>query len=181
MPHPANATAMSALGLVALLHFKSLKWSVSLTLFSWLVSEVVLGFHSLSYLVAICLICNLALMRLFVPSSLKASKDLEDSRRNSDSKNTLGIMDSVFLGSGSVLSSLIFFLVTNFGVWVEGLLYPRTLEGLLLCYTKALPFLPQQILGELIYLGIFVLVLRVCAKAHLLKSPRQPQVTFWQD
>src|SRR5437879_2486750 len=50
-----------------------------------------------------------------------------------------------------ILSSLIFFVVSNFGVWVTDPFYPKTLTGLGLCYLSALPFLANQILGDLSY------------------------------
>jgi hypothetical protein len=55
------------------------------------------------------------------------------------------------LGAG-VLSSVIFFLVTNFGSWVQWThLYPRTLAGLLECYGKGFEFYRGTFFGDLIY------------------------------
>ena len=48
-----------------------------------------------------------------------------------------------------LISSLVFFIVTNFGVWLSG--YPLTLEGLLLCYTMAIPFFINSIVGDLFF------------------------------
>jgi len=46
-------------------------------------------------------------------------------------------------------SSLIFFIVSNFGVWIIG--YPNTLDGLIACYAAALPFFGWTIAGDLFY------------------------------
>jgi hypothetical protein len=46
-------------------------------------------------------------------------------------------------------SSLLFFIITNFGVWILG--YPQTIEGLLMCYTLAIPFFVNSILGDLFF------------------------------
>ena len=51
----------------------------------------------------------------------------------------------------SVALSLLFFFVTNFGVWMASPLYPPTLQGLGLCYLAGIPFLAHQILGDLVY------------------------------
>lgn len=51
---------------------------------------------------------------------------------------------------GGLASVLIFFLWTNFGVVVLTNMYPRTLDGLFLSYVNALPFLSNQILGNLV-------------------------------
>ena len=51
-------------------------------------------------------------------------------------------------------SSLGFWLWTNFGVWLQNILYPRTLTGLIECYTVALPFLRNSLCGDLIWMVI---------------------------
>ena len=50
--------------------------------------------------------------------------------------------------------SCLFFLVTNFAVWAQGSLYPHTLEGLGACYTAALPFFRNSLLGDFTYAGV---------------------------
>ncbi len=53
--------------------------------------------------------------------------------------------------------SLVFFLVTNFAVWADGLvggplaMYPPTWDGLVECYVKALPFYQMTLVGDLFY------------------------------
>lgn len=49
----------------------------------------------------------------------------------------------------SLAASVIFFLITNFVVWAQGLWYPLSVEGLLSCYALALPFFRFEILGTL--------------------------------
>lgn len=67
-------------------------------------------------------------------------------------------------------SSVLFFLITNFAVWLGGW-YPRSLTGLIECYTLALPFFRNTILGDLFYTGVFFggyeLVLRLVRKPKL--------------
>ena len=54
--------------------------------------------------------------------------------------------------TGATLAgSVVFYIVTNFGVWAGGKLYPRTLEGLLACYTAAIPFFQDTLLGDAVY------------------------------
>jgi hypothetical protein len=48
-----------------------------------------------------------------------------------------------------LVSSMIFFIVSNFGAWVLG--YPHTIEGLLMCYTLAIPFFGYSIIGDLLW------------------------------
>jgi len=62
-----------------------------------------------------------------------------------------------FLGSISpkieaktvLLSSVIFFILTNLGVWYLG--YPKNIQGLITCFTLAVPFFVNTILGDLFY------------------------------
>jgi hypothetical protein len=50
----------------------------------------------------------------------------------------------------ALAGSLSFFLITNFAFWTTGMMYPRTLEGLLTCYTAALPFFRRGLEGDLV-------------------------------
>ncbi len=56
---------------------------------------------------------------------------------------------------GSLASSMILFVVSNFGVWAVGTLYAPTWQGLVLCYTMALPYLLNTVAGNLFYAGVF--------------------------
>lgn len=57
--------------------------------------------------------------------------------------------------SSSIVSSLVFFLLSNFGVWTENLLYPMTLTGLITCYTAALPFVMNEVASSIFFVSIF--------------------------
>ena len=48
-------------------------------------------------------------------------------------------------------SALLFFVLTNFGVWAFGHLYPKTWAGLTACYVAALPFFRNSLEGDLLY------------------------------
>ena len=53
--------------------------------------------------------------------------------------------------AGSILASVIFFLITNWAVWQFGTMYPKTLAGLIDCFTMALPFFRNTLAGDLTY------------------------------
>ncbi len=55
------------------------------------------------------------------------------------------------LATVSLASSTLFFLVTNFGVWLQGGLYPLTVAGLVDCYVMAIPFFKTTVAGDLVY------------------------------
>lgn len=54
----------------------------------------------------------------------------------------------------AVATSVIFFLVSNFGVWFSGNMYPKTMNGLMACYTAGIPFFKNTLLGDLLYTGV---------------------------
>jgi hypothetical protein len=56
----------------------------------------------------------------------------------------------------SLLASIVFFLVSNFGVWAQGILYPKDLTGLMAAYAAGIPFFQEgTILGDLLFTGVF--------------------------
>lgn len=57
------------------------------------------------------------------------------------------------LGS-AVLASVVFFLVTNFAVWAGSVIYPKSLAGLLACYTAAVPFFWNTLLGNVVFVTV---------------------------
>jgi hypothetical protein len=62
----------------------------------------------------------------------------------------------LFVLSASVVSSLIFFLVTNFAAWQTGMMpYPMNSSGLIEAYVAGLPFLNNGLLGDLFYNSVF--------------------------
>ena len=54
----------------------------------------------------------------------------------------------------SVLNSIQFFLVTNFGSWLWFQTYPRTVSGLADCYIAAIPFFGWTLASDLLYTGV---------------------------
>lgn len=127
MPHPANFAPVAAVALFggALL---PRKLGLFLPLTIMVLSDLVIGLHPTifftwgSFLV-IALAGSYFMKRVTVSSVVIAS-----------------------LGS-----SVFFYLVTNFGVWLEGRLYTQTFDGLLQCYINALPFFRNTLLGDLVF------------------------------
>ncbi len=59
------------------------------------------------------------------------------------------------IAGASLGSSGLFFLVSNFGVWLTSGMYAKTLGGLITCYGAALPFLKYTISGDLVFNTVF--------------------------
>ena len=124
IPHLPNFTAVTATALFAGRHFKNRALAFAAPLLVMMISDLAIGFYTISW---------------FVYASFAAV---------------------VFLGQWSkkmnlftvLASSLTFFVISNFGVWLLG--YPLTVEGFIACYTAAIPFFRNAILGDLFYAAI---------------------------
>jgi len=55
------------------------------------------------------------------------------------------------IAGASLCASGLFFLITNFGVWLNDALYGRSLAGLVACYVAAIPFFGNTLLGDAFY------------------------------
>lgn len=75
------------------------------------------------------------------------------------------------LFGSSLLASLIFFLVSNFGSWLEYGLYPKTWEGLVACYAAGLPFFLNTVAGDLFYVAFLF-----GSFAYIRKNYLQPKI-----
>lgn len=127
LPHPANFAPIAATALFggAIL---PRKWALFLPLSAMIISDLFIGLHPLV---------------LFTWGSFAVIAWL-------GSKFLKGI-NPLSVGVASIGGSILFFLVSNFGVWAEGRLYALTFEGLVSCYYNALPFFRNTLLGDLFY------------------------------
>ena len=125
IPHPPNFSPVTAIALFGGLNFSDKRVAYSVPLVILFLSDLILG---------------ISLINLFVYT---------------------GFITVVFLGTkiksinfgNIILSSFIFFLISNFGVWIIG--YPKNIEGLILCYTMAIPFFGYSIAGDLFFGYLF--------------------------
>ncbi len=54
----------------------------------------------------------------------------------------------------SLVASTLFFLITNFGTWATGMIYPMNGAGLLASFTAGLPFFLNTLAGDLFYVTV---------------------------
>lgn len=67
--------------------------------------------------------------------------------------------------SGSMLSALSFFVITNLAVWLAGSWYSHDLAGLSLCFALAVPFFKNTLVSNLLYTGLLFMPVKILA-AH---------------
>ena len=139
LPHPPNVTPIAAMALFGGAYGAGLFPALLLPLAAMAVSDVVMtltghadgGWHGTLPFVYASLLAMVGIGRL-VARRLTA----------------LGV------AGGAVAASLLFFVVTNFGTWWAGGIYPLTPAGLSACFVAALPFLRLTLLGDLFYSGL---------------------------
>ena len=126
VPHPPNFTSLLALSFYvpALLGVRYLPALV----LSFLITDFFIGFHTVTLFTWGSVILIGLSSRFFL----------------------LNIYTRI---SGSLLGALMFYLITNFGVWSLGS-YGYTLDGFILCYTLAIPFFAYSIVSTFIFSGI---------------------------
>ena len=128
-PHPPNFTAIGALALFGGAQFSDRRAALLVPLAAMLLSDLGLGFYPHmdwwvygSFALIVC-------MGLWLRSRRTAWR----------------------IAGASLMASTLFFLVTNFPVWLHGTLYAKSFAGLMACYVAALPFFGNTLLGDGFY------------------------------
>lgn len=137
IPHPPNFTPILAAAIVAPYITNNKLLSLLIPISAMIIADFFIGFYSgIIWVYGSILLCGLL---------------SQYSQKFKNYKLQLGIM--------AILSSVIFFVITNFTVWLFSGYYPKTYEGLVLCYTMAIPFFRNTILSTLLYTGLFVMTI----------------------
>ncbi len=139
-PHAANFTPVAAIALFSGAYLNK-RYAFIVPLILMIASDAIIGMHNV-------VIFTWGAFLLITLLGLALQK------RNSGLR----------MISFSLVSSLIFFIVSNLGVWVMGW-YPRTLSGLTQCYIMALPFLRDFTLSTVLYSAIFFGAYELIAKS----------------
>lgn len=142
IPHPHNFTPIAAIGLFGAAHMKPrylaflipllALWLSDLILMNGLLSSFYDGFQWFGHIwvyAAFLLIIGIGFLL----------------RGRVKWNHVLG---------ASLGSSLVFFLITNFGVWLASSVYPANIAGLMASYVAGLPFFLNTLAGDLFYCGL---------------------------
>jgi hypothetical protein len=128
VPHPPNFTPIGAMALFSGAYLGRRGLAFAAPLGAMILSDAVLGFYAgfwITYF-AVALIVLVGWLALSRVSALR-------------------------VGVAAILSSVLFFLVSNFGTWALSGMYPHTLAGLSTCYVAAIPFFQNTVAGDLFY------------------------------
>lgn len=129
MPHPPNATAIGAVALFSGAFLRNNKLAILVPIAAMLISDIaVFGTHASLW----------AVYASFILITLLGAK----------LANRKGVLP--ILGA-SIVSSILFFTLTNFAVWLGNGFYPQNFAGLTECYVAAIPFFQNTLLGDLAF------------------------------
>lgn len=149
MPHPANVAPIAAMALFGGAYL-SKRYALVVPLIALFLSDLFLGFHSTMVFVYASFFCV-----GLVGMTLK------------------GRVTWQAVVVASLVSSLLFFVITNFGVWLVSGMYPKSLAGLMECYYFAIPFFRNTIIGDLgftaLFFGGYAVILRTIPQRLLAK------------
>lgn len=143
IPHPWNFTAIGAMALFSGFSFRSNKILILIPLLSLFISDAALGFYNGMIYTYIGFAVGMVLSVGYFSKQITLSVG---ARAN----DSLGARATTLAGL-SIVSSFLFFLITNFGVWLGSGFYPQNTAGLITAYVAGLPFFLNQIAGDLVY------------------------------
>lgn len=128
MPHLPNVSPVAAMALFGGACFTDKRLAFIVPFLAMLFSDLILGFHH-------------TMLYVYTGFGLTVM---------------IGIwlqyhMKVVNIAMAAVASSLLFFLLTNFGVWFTSSLYPASMQGLVQTYIAGIPFFQNSLIGNLVF------------------------------
>ena len=138
IPHPPNFTAIGAISILGGVYFGKNYLAFLIPIISMLISDFLLGFN-----MAISVYLSFLIM---IPLGIGIKNKLSN----------LSVIKT------SIYASIVFFLITNFSVWIFSTVYPNNIYGLLICYYAGIPFFFNTLLGNIFFsfslFGIYEIV-----------------------
>ena len=131
LPHMPNVSPLAAIALFGAFYLPNKRLALIVPLALMIISDMFLGLHDI-----IVFTWGSTILISIVGLALKKSKKIT----------------AIF--AGSLIGSIIFFVVTNFGVWYSGW-YPATWAGLSTCFIAGIPFFRNFLASTLVYSSIF--------------------------
>lgn len=138
IPHPPNFAPITAIALFSSFYVTNKFLVYALPIGVMILSDLFIGFSSITFFVYFAF-----LIVSFIGTQSKKPSFL-----------------------AILISSISFFIITNFGVWILGG-YPKTWTGLVTCYTMAIPFFKNSLMGDFFYSGVMILSYSLSRKTIL--------------
>ena len=142
LPHPPNFAPIAGMGLFGAAYFSKKYFAFLIPFVAYWMSDVILDnvvyaqyYDSFQWFGSLWVYASFALIIVLGFVLLKKV----------NVRNLL---------AAGLSSSVIFFLITNFGSWVGSVTYPQTLEGLIASYVAGIPFFWNTLAGDLFYISV---------------------------
>jgi len=133
VPHPPNFTSLIAISFYIPAVF-GIRY-IPIVVFALLFTDLIIGFHSTILFTSGSVILIGLISKFFNKSIL-------------------------FRVSGAIVGAVIFFLFSNFGVWLGGY-YGYNFNGLISCYLFALPFFGNTLVSTILFSAVIEGVLKI--------------------
>ncbi len=146
IPHPPNFTPVLAVAVFAPYFARDLWIAIAVPIVAMVLADLMIGLHS---------------SMVWVYGAVAASVVMSHVLRHASAALPR-------IGGLALASSVLFFITTNFGVWLGSGFYPLTAEGLMACYIAALPFFGNTLASTLVFSGLFYLVMRMAGQDNRL-------------
>ena len=131
VPHPPNFTPIGAMALFSGAYLGRRWLAFAAPLGALLISDLVLGFYpGVGFVYAAT---ALAVVVGWVVAARRTP---------------------LAVGGAALASSVLFFIITNIGMWLFSGFYPLTADGLAACFVAAIPFFQNSLAGDLVFSAI---------------------------
>ena len=140
IPHPPNFAPITGIALFSAINFNNRFFKFLVPLISLVIFDLIIGFSLINIFVYLSFIVIILVGNHFKKIKLKSI----------------------------LISSIVFFIISNFGVWI--IVYPKTVNGIIMCYTAAIPFFINTILGDLFYSFLLKYTFNISLKLNIIKT-----------
>ena len=133
LPHPMNFAPIGALGLFSGAYVMDRRaWLIPLA--ALFISDFFIGFYNPYVMLSVYV--------SFAISAVLGRYALSQKR------------SVIRIGGTAVASATILFVLSNFTLWLTGMYYPMTFEGLTMCFVRAIPFYGNTLMGDFFYAAV---------------------------
>ncbi len=149
LPHLPNVSPVAAMALFGGAYFADKRMAFVIPFVALFISDLVLGLHS-------------SMIFVYAGFALTVVIGFQLQKR-------VTLTNTAF---AMVASSLLFFLLTNFGAWLTSVFYAKTAAGLMQAYAAGIPFFQNSLLGNLVYAAVIFSTYHLLQKnIAVLKEP----------
>jgi hypothetical protein len=131
LPHLPNVSPVAAMALFGGAYFADKRMAFIVPFVALFLSDLILGLHNSMIFVYAGFALTVAIGFLL--------------------QNRVRLTTTAF---ATVVSSVLFFLLTNFGAWMTSGVYVKSAEGLMQAFVAGIPFFQNSLIGNLVFVAV---------------------------